>query len=62
MKKKPKNRKIQGRDWHGYVCKFPYHNGDPQKDWHLCYWAEPNKPPKPINGGKWVRVKFVEVD
>lgn len=60
--KSPKRkRKIQGRDWHGWVCKFPLKDGDPKSKWILCHWAEPKKR-NPINNGKWVRVKFVEVD
>ncbi len=59
--KAKKCRKIRGRDWHGWVCKMPKREGDPEKDWVLCYWAEPAKQP-PINDGKSVRVKFVEVD
>lgn len=57
-----RKRKIQGRDWHGWVCKMPLKYGDPKKDWQLCHWAEPEKPLKQINGSKWVRVKFVEID
>ena len=59
--KTKKRRKVQGRDWHGWVCKMPICNGDPKEDWVLCYFAEPKKR-APINNGKWVRVKFVEVD
>ena len=50
---KKKRRKIQGRDWHGWACKL--------EDGSLCHFAEPEKR-TPINDGKWVRVKFVEVD
>ena len=31
------------------------------KDWVFCYFAEPKKR-ESINNGKWVRVRFVEVD
>ncbi len=54
-------RLIRGHDWHGWVCKMPLHEQDKEKDWALCLWAEVDKPSKNINGGKWVRVKFVEV-
>lgn len=58
MAKKPKRRKIQGRDWHGWVLKLPVGKKDDQ----LCWWAKPEKPKERRNSGKWVRVKFVEVD
>ena len=56
-----KRRKVQGQDWHGWVCKMPKNDGDPEKDWVFCYFAEPKKR-ESINNGKWVRVRFVEVD
>lgn len=57
MMNKPK-RKIQGRDWHGWVCEMPDDKGGKV----LCYWAEAEKPGEKINGGKWVRVKFIRVN
>ena len=54
MAKRKKRYKIQGRDWHGWVCKLP--------EGPLCFWAEPKEGPPQFNCGKWVRVKFVEVD
>ncbi len=53
MSKKKHRHRQQGRDWHGWVCKIPKVG--------LCWWAEPEKPKRNINCGKWVRVKFVEV-
>jgi len=52
--KQPK-RLRQGRDWHGWAWKT--HRGR-----FLCF-AEDRKPgiPADLEGGKWVRVKFVEV-
>ncbi len=60
-KKKQTRRLIQGRDWHGWACKFPMKDGDPEGKWRMCQWAEPKEPKKQINGGKWVRVKFQEI-
>lgn len=53
MAKKPKRRKIRGRDWHGWVIKYP--NGT----FSTVLWKE-----KPDGSGYGipVRVKFVEVD
>ena len=59
---KKKRRKVRGRDWHGWACKMPKNDGDPKEEWVLCYWSYPAKPKYVINQGKWVRVKFVEVD
>ena len=53
--KRPRRRyRLQGRDWHGWVCKLP--------EGELCHWAEPSKPAGAINGGQWVRVKFIEIN
>ena len=54
---KKKTRLVRGRDWHGWVCKM---KDDTGRD-VLCYWAEVDKG-ESVNDGKWVRVKFVEVD
>ena len=58
-----KKRKIQGRDWHGWIWK----DTSGKAGWRGAYtfYAEANKPPpsrKITESGKWVRVKFVEVD
>ncbi len=54
--KSKKKRKVlrRGRDWHGWVLKMPGVG--------LCFWAEPVRPQSAINCGKWVKVKFVEVE
>lgn len=65
MKKTKKAKRkylIQGRDWNGWACKMPVNQGDPESEWILCHWAESAMPMKAINCGKWVRVKFVEVE
>ncbi len=51
----------QGRDWHGWAWKCE--DDDLKK---LFHWAEPRKPAanarRPTIQGRWVRVKFVEVE
>jgi len=58
MKNKPRIKR--GRDWHGWAWKF---DDTTIHKTELGWWAECDKPKRqPVaNGGKWVRVKFVEV-
>lgn len=62
MAKKPKRKRlVRDRDWHAWANKFPVNEGDPESKWVYCYVTESERPPgKAPNGGKWVRVKFVE--
>ena len=59
---KKKGRKMQGRDWHGWAWKTGH---TLKKPGELFHWAEPDRPAvdnRPSESGKWVRVRFVEVD
>lgn len=50
-------RKVRGRDWHAWAF---FANED---DWYgLAHYAEAQPGERPIQQGKWVRVKFVPVD
>lgn len=64
MKKPKKRRLIQGRDWHGWVWKHLAKTDSILKYGELMHWAEPMEPKNshPTEKGKWIRVKFVEVE
>ena len=63
MVKKPKRKLVKGVDFHGWVNKYPVVSGDPKSEWVLGRHIRQVEPRgKPLNGGKWVKVKLVEVE
>lgn len=58
MAKKKRKRLVRGKHWHGWAYRSAYTGG-------FCFWAEagnkPKESPDDEPGGKWERVKFVEV-
>lgn len=46
-------RRVRGRDWHAWAWK--------DRTLGLFFFAEPYREGRPTDTGKWVQVKFVEV-
>lgn len=65
MAKRRRRRLVKGNHFDAWAFKCPPDApGQPEEEWVFCFFAESSprrKAESPTDDGKWVRVKFMEV-